>query len=191
MSFAGLTRGDKNIFDTSQYGSFNTSNFTKKEKDRNPFDISKDDSIFSIGDLYKSDVAKDFSDKIGVSNPSVEKGDGKGFLGRQIDNYKAYLEATKDDKSEEDKDRDLIRELANKQSMQFGDMTKGFASEVAQGLNVYQPPSPNQQMFIPGQAPTGKSIGQRLAGAAVGLGKGLMTGTPHGGAIGAGIGFFS
>ena len=75
--------------------------------------------------------------------------------------------------------------------MQFGDMAKGFSTEVAQGLNIYQPSSPNQQMFIPGQAPTGKSIGQRLAGAAVGLGKGLLTGTPHGGAIGAGIGFFS
>ena len=193
MSFAGLTRGDKNIFDTSKYGSFNTSKFTKKEKDKNPFDISKDDSPFSLSNLYKSDVAKDFSDKIGVNNPFVEKGDSKGFLNKQLDNVKSYLEATKDDKSEEDKDRDLIRELASQSNLtqQFGDMSKGFGTEVAQGLFAYQPPSPNQQMFIPGEKPQGKSIGQRLAGAAVGLGKGLLTGTPHGGAIGAGIGFFS
>jgi len=73
--------------------------------------------------------------------------------------------------------------------MKFGDMTKGFSSEVAKGLNIYQPPSPNQQMFIPGQQ-GGKSIGQRLAGAAVGLGQGLLTGVPHGGAFGAVSGFF-
>ena len=172
--------------------SFNTSDFVKKEKDKSPFDLGGDDSPFSLGDLYKSDVSKDFSDKIGVNSPFVEKGDGKGFLDKQLGNYKAYLESTKDDKSDEDKDRDLVRELANKNNLSttFGDMTKGFTSEVAQGLNMYQPPSPNQQMFIPGEKPQGKSIGQRLAGAAVGLGKGLMTGVPHGGAFGAVSGFF-
>jgi hypothetical protein len=46
-------------------------------------------------------------------------------------------------------------------------------------------------MFIPGQQAQGKSLGQRLAGAAVGLGKGLMTGIPHAGGIGAIGGFFS
>tara|TARA_B100001093_G_scaffold45278_1_gene38464 strand:+ start:65 stop:601 length:537 start_codon:yes stop_codon:yes gene_type:complete len=168
---------------------FNSSDFVKKEKDKSPFDLGGDDSPFSLGDLYKSDISKDFSDKIGVNNPFVEKGDGKGFLSKQMDNYKSYLDATKDDKSESDKDRDLIRDLANKQELKFGDMTKGFSSEVAQGLNMYQPPSPNQQMFIPGQQ-GGKSFGQRLAGAAVGLGKGLMTGVPHGGAFGAVSGFF-
>ena len=179
-------------FDTSKYVdldfgkkyNLNFSDFTKKEKDKNPFDMSKDDSPFSIGDLYDSDIPKNFADKIGA-------GDGKGFLGRQMDNYKAYLEATKEDKSDEDKDRDLIRELAGKNNLTqaFGDMSRGFGTEVAQGLIAYQPPSPNQQMFIPGEK-GGKSLGQRLAGAAVGLGKGLMTGVPHGGAFGAVSGFF-
>jgi len=160
---------------------FNSSDFVKKEKDKNPFELGGDDSPFILGDLYKVDEGK--------SGQFVKEGDGKGFLSKQMDNYKSYLEATKDDKSDSDKDRDLIRDLANKQEMKFGDMTKGFSSEVAQGLNIYQPPSPNQQMFIPGQQ-GGKSFGQRLAGAAVGLGKGLMTGVPHGGAFGAVSGFF-
>jgi len=173
---------------------FNTSDFVKKEKDKSPFDLGGEDSPFSIGNLYKSDVSKDFADKIGVgkSGQFVEKGDGKGFLDKQMGNYKAYLEATKDNISESDKDRDLIRDLANKNNLSttFGDMTKGFTSEVAQGLNMYQPPSPNQQMFIQGEKAQGKSLGQRLAGAAVGLGQGLLTGVPHGGAFGAVSGFF-
>ena len=188
MTITGLTRSDQNFFKKQK-------TFLEGGKESDPF------KGFSLPSNYKETEAAAF-EKSGAnvfdyyepsedSKNKFEKGDSKGFLNKQMDNVKSYLEATKDEKSEEDKDRDLIRELANKQSMQFGDMTKGFTSEVAQGLNVYQPPSPNQQMFIPGQAPTGKSIGQRLAGAAVGLGKGLLTGTPHGGAIGAGIGFFS
>ncbi len=163
----------------------NASDFVKKEKDKSPFDLGGDDSPFS--------TSKDFADKAGIGEGKtgqfVKEGDGKGFLSKQMENYKSYLEATKDNKSESDKDRDLIRDLANKQEMKFGDMTKGFSSEVAKGLNIYQPPSPNQQMFIPGQQ-GGKSIGQRLAGAAVGLGQGLLTGVPHGGAFGAVSGFF-
>ena len=50
---------------------------------------------------------------------------------------------------------------------QFGSGMGGFASEVAQGLNVYQPPSPNQQMFIPGQEGKPGLFG-RMAGAALG-----------------------
>ena len=181
------------FFDTSKYGSFNTSDYVKKEKNKNPFDSGGDNSPFSLGDLYGSSASKDFADKAGIGEGKtgqfVKEGDGKGFLAKQMENYQSYLDATKDNKSESDKDRDLIRDLANKQEMKFGDMTKGFSSEVAQGLNIYQPPSPNQQMFIPGQQ-GGKSFGQRLAGAAVGLGKGLMTGVPHGGAFGAVSGFF-
>ena len=159
---------------------FDTSKYLKNEKNNSPFKLGEDTSIFNIDNIYKNSSEKD---------NEVEKGDGKGFLDKQLGNYKSYLDATKDDKSESDKDRDLIRDLANKQEMKFGDMTKGFSSEVAQGLNIYQPPSPNQQMFIPGQQ-GGKSFGQRLAGAAVGLGQGLMTGVPHGGAFGAVSGFF-
>ena len=180
------------FFDTSKYVdldfgkkyNLNLSSLAKKEEDKNPFDMSKDKSPFTLGDLYDSDIPKSFVDKIGA-------GDGKGFLDKQLGNYKAYLEATKEDKSDEDKDRDLIRELAGKNNLStvLGDMGKGFSTEVAQGLTAYNPPSPNQQMFIPGQEATGKSLGQRFAGGIAGLGKGLMTGVPHGGAFGFASGF--
>ena len=163
---------------------FDTSKYLKNEKNNSPFKLGGDTSIFNIDNIYKKS-----SSNSSEKDNEVEKGDGEGFLAKQMKNYQSYLDATKDNKSESDKDRDLIRDLANKQEMKFGDMTKGFSSEVAQGLNIYQPPSPNQQMFIPGQQ-GGKSFGQRLAGAAVGLGQGLLTGTPHGGAFGAVSGFF-
>ena len=187
MSFAGLTRSDKNYFNTSSY--------LNKETDKSPFTLGGKTDLFDIG--FKSDDLFDFSKYKKEKNNKVEvmggqEDKGKSFLGKQMDNYKAYLEATKEDRSEEDKDRDLIRELAGQSNLtqQFGDMTKGFGTEVAKGLIAYQPPSPNQQMFIPGEKAEGKSLGQRLAGAAVGLGKGLMTGVPHGGAFGAVSGFF-
>tara|TARA_Y100000401_G_scaffold34798_1_gene25955 strand:- start:48 stop:629 length:582 start_codon:yes stop_codon:yes gene_type:complete len=189
----GLTDADREFFKKQ-------STFLEGEKKKNTFfdkdniDAMKDSNYFNskgVENVYDS-IDPKAPVITGSVSGSVEKGDGKGFLDKQIDNYKAYLEATKEDKSDEDKDRDLIRELAGKSNLtqQFGDMAKGFSSEVAQGLNVYQPPSPNQQMFIPGQEATGKSFGQRLAGAAVGLGKGLISGTPHGGAFGAISGFF-
>ena len=98
---------------------------------------------------------------------------GKSFLGKQMDNYKAYLEATKEDKSEEDKDRDLIRELAGQSNLtqQFGDMSKGFGTEVAKGLIAYQPPSPNQQMLYGEKARVNLLYSDLLV--EFGLGKGL------------------
>ena len=184
MSFAGLTRDDKNYFNTSSY--------LNKETDKSPFNLGGKTDLFDVGfnreDLFNF-RKNEKENKVEVMGGEEDK--GKSFLGKQMDNYKAYLEATKEDKSEEDKDRDLIRELAGQSNLtqQFGDMSKGFGTEVAQGLIAYQPPSPNQQMFIPGEK-GGKSLGQRLAGAAVGLGKGLMRGVPHGGAFGAISGFF-
>ena len=190
----GLTDADREFFKKQK-----TFLGAEKEKgntffDKDSIDAMKDSNYFNrkgVKGVYDP-INSEAPVITGSVSGSVEKGDGKGFLGKQMDNYKAYLEATKEDKSDEDKDRDLIRELANKTNLtqQFGDMAKGFSSEVAQGLNVYQPPSPNQQMFIPGEKAEGKSLGQRLAGAAVGLGKGLMTGVPHGGAFGAVSGFF-
>ena len=189
----GLTKADSEFFKKQ-------SSFLEGEKKKNTF-FDKD-SIDAMKDsnYFKREGVKNVYGPIDTQAPvitgsvsdSVEKGDGKGFLGKQMENYKAYLDATKEEKSDEDKDRDLIRELAGKSNLtqQFGDMAKGFSSEVAQGLNVYQPPSPNQQMFIPGQEATGKSLGQRFAGGIAGLGKGLMTGVPHGGAFGFASGFF-
>jgi hypothetical protein len=59
----------------------------------------------------------------------------------------------------------------------FGSMGSGFSTEVAEGLNVYNPPS-TQQMFIPEQKGQPGFFG-RMAGQALG---GL------GGAVGAGLG---
>ena len=164
---------------------FDTSSYLNKETNKSPFSLGGKTDLFDFNKILNKKNEKE-------NKVEIEGDKGKGFLDKQLGNYKAYLEATKEEKSDEDKDRDLIRELAGKSNLtqQFGDMAKGFSSEVAQGLNVYQPPSPNQQMFIPGQEATGKSLGQRFAGGIAGLGKGLMTGVPHGGAFGFASGFF-
>ena len=145
MSFAGLTRDDKNYFNTSSY--------LNKETAKSPFNLGGKTELFDV-DFNREDLF-DFNkykknEKENKAEVMGGEGDkGKSFLGKQMDNYKAYLEATKEDKSEEDKDRDLIRELAGQSNLtqQFGDMSKGFGTEVAKGLIAYQPPSPNQQMF--------------------------------------------
>tara|TARA_Y100000401_G_scaffold27575_1_gene19815 strand:+ start:158 stop:664 length:507 start_codon:yes stop_codon:yes gene_type:complete len=162
---------------------FDTSSYLNKETNKSPFTLGNNSDLFDFSKFKNKENENKLEIKVG------EEDKGKSFLDKQLGNYKAYLEATKENKSEEDKDRELLRELANKQSMQFGDMAKGFSTEVAQGLNIYQPSSPNQQMFIPGEK-GGKSLGQRFAGGIAGLGKGLMTGTPHGGAFGFASGFF-
>ena len=195
----GLNKADydflKKIRENKNNSYFDTSSYLDKETNKPPFTLGSKTDLFDVGfnreDLF--DFSK-YKKNEKVSNAQVMGGEedkGKSFLGKQMDNYKAYLEATKENKSEEDKDRDLIRELAGQSNLtqEFGDMAKGFSTEVAQGLNIYQPSSPNQQMFIPGEK-GGKSLGQRLAGAAVGLGQGLLTGVPHGGAFGAVSGFF-
>ena len=70
---------------------------------------------------------------------------------------------------------------------QFGDMGGGMATEVAQGLNIYQPPT-SQQMFIPGQEgkPGMFSVGGAIKG---GIG-GFLKGGPAGALGGAAIGGF-
>ena len=121
------------------------------------------------------------------NNDDTNKDDkkGKNFLTEKIGDYFKYFE-----KSDTDKMIDFAKTQGSP-SAQFGTFGSDFSTEVAKGLNIYNPGSPNQQMFIPGEKAQGKTLFQRFAGAAVGLGKGLLSGTPHGGAIGAGIGFFS
>tara|TARA_R100001129_G_scaffold148173_1_gene109724 strand:- start:606 stop:1109 length:504 start_codon:yes stop_codon:yes gene_type:complete len=162
---------------------FDTSSYLKSEKNNAPFSLGTNEPLFNYSEFMKKSEEK--SDKI--EDKKEEK--GKSFLGH----YKDYLQATKENKSDADKDRDLLRELANKNNLSttFGKPTSGFATEVAQGLNMFQPTVNAQQMFIPSQDPKGKSVGQRLAGAVSGLGKGLLTGVPHGGAFGAVSGFFA
>ena len=106
------------------------------------------------------------------------KGDSKGFLDKFKEGALSNLEKSKE-KSDTDKYLDFMRESRDMMggNAQFGGMGGGMATEVAQGLNIYQPPT-TQQMFIPGQE--GKpGIFGRLAGAALGSAMGP---------IGAGIG---
>ena len=116
------------------------------------------------------------------------KGDGKGFL----DNFKkgalSNLQKSKE-KSDTDKYLDFMREsrAMMAQGAQFGGMGGGMATEVAQGLNVYQPPT-TQQMFIPGQE--GKPGLFSLGGAIKGGIGGFMKGGPAGALGGAALGGF-
>ena len=116
------------------------------------------------------------------------KGDGKGFL----DNFKkgalSNLEKSKE-KSDTDKYLDFMRESRGMmaQGAQFGGMGGGMATEVAQGLNVYHPPT-TQQMFIPGQE--GKPGLFSLGGAIKGGIGGFMKGGPAGALGGAALGGF-
>ena len=185
MSIVGLSKKDKDFFqeqktfleggkESNPFKGFNLpTNYKETEAD------AFEKSGANISDYYKPD--KDAKTKF-------EKGDGKGFLDNVLEGGLDYFK--KNQKSDEDKDRDLLRDLANRQSMQFGDFGRGAFQEVAQGLSYGQLPSQTQQMFIPGETAQGKSLGQRFAGAAQGLIGGLSTGIPHAGGIGAIGGFF-
>ena len=153
MSFAGLTRTDKNFFNTGNSSNMSTS--------QSP----------SFADVYKSGIA----DSFGKNNTS------KGFLDKFVGGMDSYFESQK--KSDTDKYLDFLREQKGK--AQFGSGTGGFASEVADGLNIYQPPSPNQQMFIPGQEGKG---GFNPLGAVVGGIRGFAGGGGPIGAIGGALG---
>ena len=108
------------------------------------------------------------------------RGDSKGFLGGFLDRFKSGAKSyTPKEKDSTDKYLDFLRETRNMSQggAGFGGMLGGKGTEVAEGLNIYQPPT-TQQMFIPGQE--GKpGIFGRLAGAALGSAMGP---------IGAGIG---
>lgn len=123
-------------------------------------------------------VQKPFGQVFDKPSEGDFKGDGKGFLGGFLNRFKEGASAyTPKEKDSTDKMIDFYKEAMNKQTGQFGSGMGGFSTEVAEGLNVYQPPS-TQQMFIPGQE--GKpGIFGRLAGAALGSAMGP---------IGAGIG---
>ena len=193
MSLVGLTKGDREFFEKQK-----TFLGTEKEKgntffNKDNIDAMKDSNYFERKGVPGVYDPRNPNAKVETGSPELnkkfEKGDGKGFLDNVIEGGLDYFK--KNQKSEEDKDRDLLRDLAKQsgEGMKFGDFGSGAFKEVAQGLTYGQLPSQTQQMFIPGENPQGKSIGQRLAGAAVALGKGLMTGVPHGGAFGAVSGF--
>ena len=117
------------------------------------------------------------------------KGDSKGFLDKFKEGALSNLEKSKD-KSDTDKYLDFLRESRGMMggNAQFGNFGGGMATEVAQGLIIYQPPSPNQQMFIPGQE--GKPGLFSLGGAIKGGIGGFMKGGPAGALGGAALGGF-
>ena len=79
------------------------------------------------------------------------KGDSKGFLDNFKEGALGYFKDAQKGKSDTDKLLDFARETRGMGSgAQFGGMGSGFSTEVGEGLNVYNPRSP-QQMFIPGQ----------------------------------------
>ena len=187
---SGIDNSIQNLDYGQPFGS--ATGFVTSEKKQNPF------KGFSLPSDYKETEAEAF-EKSGAkvsdyykpdknAKTKFEKGDSKGFLDNVLEGGLDYFK--KNQKSDEDKDRDLLRDLANRQSMQFGDFGRGAFQEVAQGFSYGQLPSQTQQMFIPSEK-AGKSLGQRFAGAAQGLIGGLSTGIPHAGGIGAIGGFFS
>ena len=162
-------------------GSINTGGFSKSQvdamKDSNYFERKGVKGVYEPRDKNAPVVTGSF------------KGDGKGFL----DNFKkgalSNLEKSKE-KSDTDKYLDFLKESRGMMggNAQFGDFGGGMATEVAQGLNIYQPPSPNQQMFIPGQEgkPGMFSVGGAIKG---GIG-GFLKGGPAGAIGGAALGGF-
>tara|TARA_B100000945_G_scaffold230319_1_gene186727 strand:+ start:3784 stop:4278 length:495 start_codon:yes stop_codon:yes gene_type:complete len=117
------------------------------------------------------------------------KGDSKGFLDKFKEGALSNLEKSKE-KSDTDKYLDFMRESRGmmRGNAQFGGFGGGMATEVAQGLNIYQPTSPNQQMFIPGQK--GEEGLFSLGGAIKGGIGGFMKGGPAGAIGGAALGGF-
>jgi len=152
--------------------------FVNNEKNKSPF---------SLGDLYKSDVSKDFADKIGVDNPfKAKQGDGPGFL----DNFKKGMTSYQDlaKKSDTDKMIDFYKDALNKQgSPTFGDASGAYSKELAQGLTTFVPAG-SQQVFIPGQK--GNEGVFSLGGAIRGGIGGFMKGGPAGALGGAAMGGF-
>ena len=190
----GLNEADREFFKKQK-----TFLGTEKEKgntffNKDNIDAMKDSNYFERKGVFGVYDPRNPNAPVETGSPELnkkfEKGDGKGFLDNVIEGGLDYFK--KNQKSEEDKDRDLLRDLARQsgEGMKFGDFGGGGFKEVAQGLTYGQLAPQTQQMFIPGEKATGKSLVQRFAGGIVGLGKGLMTGTPHGGAFGFASGFF-
>tara|TARA_R100000234_G_scaffold118370_1_gene98668 strand:- start:577 stop:1074 length:498 start_codon:yes stop_codon:yes gene_type:complete len=162
-------------------GSINTGGFSKSlvdaMKDSNYFERKGVEGVYEPRNTKAPIVTGSF------------KGDSKGFLDKFKEGALSNLEKSKD-KSDTDKYLDFLRESRGMMggNAQFGNFGSGMATEVAQGLNVYQPPSPNQQMFIPGQE--GKPGMFSLGGAIKGGIGGFLKGGPAGALGGAAIGGF-
>ena len=171
MSFAGLMRGDRDFLK-------NPVEFknTYVNKLQDAFDKRRDTSSEIESDEIYAKENKAFNDRFKKQNT-------KGFLDKAIAGGLDYFDKTKD---KEKTDADKLIDFYKKQSgqAQFGGAGSGSFEEVAQGFRYGQLPAQSQQMYIPGDDPKGKTIGQRIAGGAAGLLQGLSTGIPHAGGIG-------
>ena len=166
-------------------GSFDPSKIDK-DKRKSLLDAMKDSNYFErtgVEGVYEP------RDKNAPVVTGSFKGDSKGFLDKFKEGALSNLEKSKD-KSDTDKYLDFLRESRGMMggNAQFGNFGGGMATEVAQGLIIYQPPSPNQQMFIPGQE--GKPGLFSLGGAIKGGIGGFMKGGPAGALGGAALGGF-
>ena len=161
-------------------GSINTGGFSKSQvdamRDSNYFERKGVEGVYEPRNTKAPVVTGSF------------KGDSKGFLDKFKEGALSNLEKSKE-KSDTDKYLDFMRESRDMMggNAQFGGMGGGMATEVAQGLNIYQPPT-TQQMFIPGQE--GKPGLFSLGGAIKGGIGGFMKGGPAGALGGAALGGF-
>ena len=161
-------------------GSINTGGFSKSQvdamRDSNYFERKGVEGVYEPRNKKAPIVTGSF------------KGDSKGFLDKFKEGALSNLEKSKE-KSDTDKYLDFMRESRDMMggNAQFGGMGGGMATEVAQGLNIYQPPT-TQQMFIPGQE--GKPGLFSLGGAIKGGIGGFMKGGPAGALGGAALGGF-
>ena len=116
-------------------------------------------------------------------------GDARGFLDNFKKGLKSNYEESKE-KSDTDKYLDFMKETRGMLggNAQFGNFGGGMATEVAQGLTAYTPPSPNQQMFIP--STPGKDGVFSVGGAIKGGIGGFLKGGPAGALGGAAMGGF-
>ena len=163
-------------------GSFDPSKIDK-DKRKSLLDAMKDSNYFErtgVEGVYEP------RDKNAPVVTGSFKGDSKGFLDKFKEGALSNLEKSKD-KSDTDKYLDFLRESRGMMggNAQFGNFGGGMATEVAQGLNIYHPPT-TQQMFIPGQE--GKPGLFSLGGAIKGGIGGFMKGGPAGALGGAALG---
>ena len=168
-----MTTANFNKLDKSMLNAMRDSNYFKRQ--------GKPDTPIESG---SPELNKKFK-----NNSKSFFGDSKGFL----DNFKAGALSNLDkskDKSDTDKYLDFLRESRGMMggNTQFGGFGGGMATEVAQGLTAYNPPSPNQQMFIP--STPGKDGVFSVGGAIKGGIGGFLKGGPAGALGGAAMGGF-
>ena len=167
-------------------GSINTGGFFNQKGGKSLVDAMRDSNYFERKGV--EGVYEPRNTKAPVVTGSF-KGDSKGFLDKFKEGALSNLEKSKD-KSDTDKYLDFLRESRGMMggNTQFGGFGGGMATEVAQGLTAYNPPSPNQQMFIP--STPGKDGVFSVGGAIKGGIGGFLKGGPAGALGGAAMGGF-